>query len=85
MNQASQYLLALAKRNILEKYLDFFPLWALQERLAARDTKLFQHQIRLEAGQNLLGVLDGDKLTPEGVEPRSRRKSATSPSKPYWL
>ena len=27
--------------------LDFFPIWALQEHLAARDTTFFQHQIRL--------------------------------------
>ncbi len=44
---------------MVEKYLDFFPIWALKERLATRDTTLFQHQIRLEAGQNLLGVLAG--------------------------
>lgn len=46
-------------RAMVEKYLAFFPIWALQERLAARDTTLFQHQIRLEIGQNLLGVLAG--------------------------
>ncbi|MEM8808488.1 MAG: hypothetical protein AAGF01_20925 [Cyanobacteria bacterium P01_G01_bin.38] len=44
---------------MVEKYLIFFPLWVLQEHLATRDTTLFQHQIRLEAGQNLLGVLAG--------------------------
>ena len=44
---------------MVEKYLNFVPIWALQEELAARDTTLFQHQIRLEAGQNILGVLAG--------------------------
>lgn len=46
-------------RAMVEKYLNFVPIWALQEHLAARDTTLFQHQIRLEAGQNILGVLAG--------------------------
>lgn len=44
---------------MVEKHLDFFPLWAVREHLAARDTTIFQHQVRLEAGQNLLGVLAG--------------------------
>ena len=44
---------------MVEKYLDFFPIWALQERLVTRDSTIFQHQIRLELGQNLLGVLAG--------------------------
>ena len=72
MNEASQYLLSLAQSKIqaylanpeakaamVENYLNFVPIWALQEHLATRDTTLFQHQIRLEAGQNLLGVLAG--------------------------
>jgi predicted nucleotidyltransferase len=57
-NQIADYPHALAQKMV-EKHLDFFPIWALQEHLAARDTTLFQHQIRLEAGQNLLGVLAG--------------------------
>ena len=44
---------------MIEKYLNFVPIWALQEELAARDTTLFQHQIRLEIAQNILGVLAG--------------------------
>ena len=44
---------------MVEQHLNFLPIWALQEHLATRDTTLFQHQIRLEAGQNLLGVLAG--------------------------
>jgi predicted nucleotidyltransferase len=57
-NQIANYPDALAQKMV-EKHLDFFPIWALQEHLAARDTTLFQHQIRLEAGQNLLGILAG--------------------------
>lgn len=44
---------------MIKKHLDFFPIWAVGEHLAARDTIMFQHQIRLEAGQNILGVLAG--------------------------
>jgi hypothetical protein len=57
-SQITNYSPALAHKMV-EKHLNFFPIWALQEHLAARDTTLFQHQIRLEAGQNLLGVLAG--------------------------
>ena len=56
--QIADYPDALAQ-EMVAKHLNFFPIWALQEHLAARDTTLFQHQIRLEAGQNLLGVLAG--------------------------
>jgi hypothetical protein len=56
--QIANYPDALA-RKMVEKHLNFFPLWAVKEHLAARDTTLFQHQIRLEAGQNILGVLAG--------------------------
>lgn len=56
--QVADYPDALAQAMV-EKYLNFVPIWALQEQLAARDTTLFQDQIRLEAGQNILGVLAG--------------------------
>lgn len=56
--QIANYPSALAKAMV-EQHLDFFPIWTLPERLATRGTTLFQHQIRLEAGQNLLGVLAG--------------------------
>lgn len=46
-------------KEMVKKHLNFPALWAIGERLAARDTTLFQHQIVLEAGQNLLGVLAG--------------------------
>ena len=56
--QIANYPNALAKAMV-KTYLNFFPIWAVRERLANRDTTLFQHQIRLEIGQNLLGVLAG--------------------------
>ena len=56
--QIADYPDALATAMV-EHHLDFFPIWAVREHLAARDTTLFQHQIRLSAGQNLLGVLAG--------------------------
>lgn len=56
--QIANYPDALA-RAMIAKHLNFFPIWAVEEHLAARDTTLFQHQIRLEAGQNLLGILAG--------------------------
>ena len=46
-------------RAMVARYLDFFPIWGRRELLANRDTTLFQHQIRLEIGQNVLGVLAG--------------------------
>ncbi len=46
-------------KAMVNKHLNFFALWACQELLAVRDTTLFQHQIILEAGQNILGVLAG--------------------------
>lgn len=44
---------------MVEHHLDFSPIWAVRELLATRDTTLFQHQLRLKAGHNLLGVLAG--------------------------
>lgn len=44
--QIEDYLDILAEAMVIQ-YLDFFPIWALQEHLAARDTTFFQHQIRL--------------------------------------
>jgi predicted nucleotidyltransferase len=44
---------------MVEQYLQFVPLWKIQERLATRDTTLWQHQILVEAAQNILGVLAG--------------------------
>ena len=46
-------------RAMVVQHLDFFPIWGRRKLLANRDTTLFQHQIRLTAGQNILGVLAG--------------------------
>ena len=46
-------------RAMVEKHLNFFPIWAVREHLANRDTTLWQNQILVEAGQNILGVLAG--------------------------
>ena len=46
-------------RAMVVQHLDFFPIWGRRKLLANRDTTLFQHQIRLEAGQNIIGVLSG--------------------------
>ena len=56
--QIANYPDELAKAMV-EKYLNFFPIWGRRELLATRDTTLFKHQIRLEIGQNILGVLAG--------------------------
>lgn len=44
---------------MVEQHLQFAPLWKMQQRLAARDTTLWQYQILVEAAQNILGVLAG--------------------------
>ena len=56
--QIANYPDALAKAMV-ESNLSFFAIWALQDHLDARDTTIFQHQIRLENVQKLLGVLAG--------------------------
>ena len=56
--QISDYPDELARAMVVQ-HLDFFPIWGRRKLLANRDTTLFQHQIRLTAGQNILGVLAG--------------------------
>lgn len=46
-------------QTMVEKYLKFFPVWGMQEKLAQRDSTLWYHQIMVESAQNLLGVLSG--------------------------
>ena len=46
-------------RAMVAQHLDFFPIWGRRELLDNRDTTLFQHQVRLTAGQNILGILAG--------------------------
>jgi predicted nucleotidyltransferase len=44
---------------MVEKHLQFFAVWGMQEKLARRDTTLWYYQILVESVQNLLGVLSG--------------------------
>lgn len=46
-------------RAMVEKHLNFFPIWTLQEHLAARDAVIWHYQILTEAAFNLLGLLAG--------------------------
>jgi hypothetical protein len=46
-------------RAMVEHHLRFFPLWEVQARVAARDATLWTHQVLVESGQNILGVLAG--------------------------
>lgn len=46
-------------QTIVEKYLKFFAIWGMQEKLARRDSTLWYYQILVESAQNLLGVLSG--------------------------
>lgn len=46
-------------RAVVVHHLRFFPLWYTGERLARRDALLWHHQARVEALQNILGVLAG--------------------------
>jgi hypothetical protein len=44
---------------MVERHLAFFPLWGLEERLAARDATLWRYEALVEAIQHLLAVLAG--------------------------
>ena len=44
---------------MVEQHLQFFPVWNLQEPLAARDAVLWRYQILTEAAYNLLAILAG--------------------------
>jgi Nucleotidyltransferase domain len=46
-------------QTMVEKYLEFFAVWGMEEKLARRDTTLWYYQIMVKAAQNLLGVLSG--------------------------
>jgi hypothetical protein len=46
-------------QTMVEKHLQFFAVWGMQEKLARRDTTLWYYQILVESAQNLLGVLSG--------------------------
>jgi hypothetical protein len=46
-------------RAMIEKHLQFVPLWGLAPRLQVRDATIWHYQILVESAQNLLGVLAG--------------------------
>ena len=46
-------------RAMVEKHLQFFPLWGLEGRMATRDATLWMQQSLIESAQNLLGILAG--------------------------
>jgi hypothetical protein len=56
--QAANYPDALREKMVAH-YLQFFPIWGMQDRFFIRDATLWFHQIRVEGAQNLLGVLAG--------------------------
>ena len=56
--RAAAYPDALA-RAMVERHLSFFPLWGLEERLAARDATLWRYEALVEAAQHLLAILAG--------------------------
>ncbi len=46
-------------QRMVEKHLQFFAVWGMQEKLVRRDTTLWYYQILVELTQHLLGVLSG--------------------------
>ena len=46
-------------RAMVERRLQFFPVWYVQDALDARDATLWHFQIRTETAYNLLGILAG--------------------------
>jgi predicted nucleotidyltransferase len=46
-------------RAMVERYWRFYPLWHVQQRLAARDALLWRQQVLVESAYNLLGALAG--------------------------
>ncbi|HEY9735577.1 MAG TPA: hypothetical protein V6D06_04815, partial [Trichocoleus sp.] len=44
---------------MVKRYLQFVPIWGMQDKLGKRDAVLWYHQILVESAQNLLGVLSG--------------------------
>lgn len=56
--RAADYPDALA-RAMVEKHLDFFPIWSAYEWLAPRDITLWLYQTLVESAQNLVCILAG--------------------------
>ncbi|HZQ08577.1 MAG TPA: hypothetical protein VFD70_18490 [Anaerolineae bacterium] len=46
-------------RAMVEKHLQFFPYWNIQNQLAARDALIWHYQILTESAYNLLAILAG--------------------------
>ena len=46
-------------RAMVQAHLQFFPLWRVQDWVAARDMSLFVYETLVESGYNLLGILAG--------------------------
>lgn len=56
--QIADYPTPLAQAMV-EKHLDFFPLWSMSRGLTYRDADLWMHQVLVETLHNILGVLSG--------------------------
>lgn len=57
-NRLADYPDALAQAMV-NHYLNFFPLWGLQQRFASRDTTIWFYQQLVESAHHLLGILAG--------------------------
>lgn len=44
---------------MVRHYLNFFPIWSIESRMATRDATIWLQQLRVEIAYNLLGVLAG--------------------------
>jgi hypothetical protein len=44
---------------MVSHYLDFFPIWSIQQRMITRDATVWMQQLLVETAYNLLGVLAG--------------------------
>ena len=47
------------RKAMIERFLSFQPLWAIEDRLNSRDAELWRMQALVEGSYNLLGVLAG--------------------------
>ncbi|NJN18705.1 MAG: hypothetical protein HC822_21840 [Oscillochloris sp.] len=56
--QAAQFPPALGEAMV-RHYLQFFPIWGLQEHFARRDATVWYYQVLAESAFNLVGVLSG--------------------------
>ena len=47
------------RKAMIERFLNFQPLWAIENRMASRDAELWRRQALVEGAYNLLGMLAG--------------------------